>query len=255
MNLTELLQKLSYGPLSELSVAGEGSGTVPAANIPRLVIPINDALNKLYARFNLQKRTIVLETVDGVYAYRLAPQFAQTSGSAEPNKYIKDSPAQPFTGDVLQVIDILGNQSALPVDPKYINQPRLEDENDYVSLPLNDRNDRLSWHTPSYDTLAMDYPKTGDRYFVQYRAKHAPIPLQPEETGAVEIRIPDVLETALLSSVAASVYGGMSMESAIGKAKLHGANYEAECAFHELQNTFLQFSEDTNVKPALRGWV
>lgn len=254
MNLTELLQKLSYGPLAELAVAGEGSGAVPPANVPRLVIPINDALRKLYTRFALQKRTVILETVDGVYAYQLAARFAQTSGSSEPNKYLKDTPAMPFLDDVLQVTDILGNLASLPTDPKYITQPRA-DENDYVPLALNDRNDRLSWHTLSYDTLGMDYPKTGDRYFIQYRAKHAPIPLQPADTSAVEIRLPDLLEPALLSSVAASVYGGMSMETALAKAQMHEKNYEMECQRLEGQDLFLQFNEGTNVKPALRGWI
>lgn len=253
MNLTELLQKLSWGPLAELSIAGEGSGFVPPENVPRLVIPINDVLRKLYARFALQKRTVILETVDGVYAYQLAPQFAQLSGSTEPNKYLKDTTANPFLNDVLQVTDILGNEAALPTDPKYVNQPRL-DENNYVSLPLNDREDRLSWHALSYDTLSMDYPKTGDRYFVQYRAKHASIPLQPAEPGEIQIRIPEQLETALLSGVAACIYGGMSMEAALGKAKMHAGIYEEECLRLELADMFNQFVEATNTKPAKGGW-
>jgi hypothetical protein len=253
MNLTELLQKLSYGPLAELAVAGEGSGVVPPANIPRLVIPLNNALTKLYARFKLQTRTMILETVDGVYAYRLAPQFAQLSGSTELNKYIKDTVDNPFLDDVIQVTSIMGNQASLPTDPHYITQPR-SDTNDYVDLPMNNVNDRLSWHTLSYDTLGMDYPKTGDRYFIQYRAKHAPIPLQPADASLVEIHIPDQLELALLSSIAGAIYAGISSDTAVGKANMHAKAYEAECQRCELQDMFNQFSESTNLKPVLGGW-
>ncbi|WP_199097199.1 hypothetical protein [Dyella sp. ASV21] len=254
MNLSELLQKLSYGQLSELPIAGEGTGVVPEANIPKLVVRINDALAKLYARFDLQKRTVILETVDGVYAYQLAPQFAQTSGSSEPNKYLKDTVANPFLDDVLQVTAILANQAALPTDPNYITTPRL-DENDYIPMPLNDVEDRLSWHTLSFDTLAMDYPKTGDRYFIQYRAKHAPIPLKPDDLDKVQIRIPSQLETALLSHIAGNVYAGMSMEMSLAKSQQLLALYEAECKFHEERDTFTQFNESGNVKPLLGGWV
>lgn len=254
MNLTELLQKLSYGPLSELAIAGEGMGEVPIENIPKLIIPINDALTKLYARFTLAKETVILETVDGIYAYRLAARFAQLSGSDEPNKYLKDTVGHPFLDDVLQITDVLGNQAALPTDPNYITQPRL-DENDYVALPLNDRNDRLSWHTTRYDTLSMDYPKTGDRYFIQYRAKHVPIPVVPADTDAIEILIPSTLEAALLAYVAKAIYGNMSMESALGKSRMHLAIYEEECAALEAKDAFSQFAESSNLKPQLRGWV
>lgn len=254
MKLSELLQKLSYGQLSELAIAGEGTGKVPDENVPKLIVRINDALTALYTRFDLQKRSVILETADGVYAYQLAPQFAQLSGSSEIYKYIKDTVANPFLDDLLQITDVLGNQGALPTDPNYITVPRLED-NDWISLPLNDRNDRLSWHTLSYDTLAMDYPKTGDRYFIQYRAKHVPIPLQPTELNKIEIRVPAALETALLSHVAGNVFAGMSMESALGKSQMLLKTYEAECSLHELRDTFAQFNEGSNAKPAMGGWV
>jgi len=125
----------------------------------------------------------------------------------------------------------------LPTDPKYLTQPRL-DENNYIGLPLGDRNDPFSWHTLSYDTLGMDYPKTGDRYFIQYRAKHAAIPLQPADTDAIEIRMPEVLEKALLASAASTIYGQMSMESALAKSKLNADIYEVECVQFENRNAF-----------------
>ena len=253
MNLADLLAKLSYGPLSELAMAGEGSGVVPAASIPKLIIAINDALVKLYTRFSLERKTLVLETVDGIYAYRLTQEYAQTSSSNQPNKYIKDSVVYPFTGDVLQVVGVMGNAAKLPTDPEYITQPRLP-VSDYIDLPLNDRNDRLSWHTTAFDTLSMDYPKTGDRYFVLYRAKHAPIPLVPANAAAVDIRLPDVLESALLAYVAYRIYGGMSMEMAVSKSRIHLQVYESECAELENQNLFNQSEASTNMKPVLHGW-
>lgn len=234
MTLAELLQMLSYGPLSELAIGGNGSGTVPAGNIPKLVLRINAALTQLYTRFPLQLRTIAVATVDGLYHYPLRQEFAQTSASSEINKFIQDTVAEPFLGDVLAIASVADSAN--------------------VELPLNDRNDALSWHVTSYDTLSMGYPLTGTTFFVQYQAAHAPIPLVPNDPALVQIRLPRQLENALLACVAAKIYGGMSMEGALGKAQMHEAEYEKECSYHELNNTFGQSAESGNVKPALFGW-
>lgn len=254
MNLALLLQKLSYGHLSDLSIAGEGSGVVPVANIPKLVMRVEDALVQLYTRFPLQLRTLVLETVSGLYHYTLTAPFAQTSGSTELNKYIKDTVAMPFLDDVLLVTAVLGNEATLPKTP-YFTPHGKPDDNNYRLLPLDDTGGELSWFNTSYDTLSMDYPVTGDRYLVQYRAKHARLELQPADPTAVDIRVPSVLENALLSYVAAKVYSGMGGTDAALKTKQLMDEFERDCRFHEDRGTFQQVADYTNTKAMLGGWV
>ena len=237
MNLATILSKLSLGPLSEQSAYGTGSGTIETDKVPQLVHHIGQALIALYTRFPLQIRHIELATVDGLFEYPLQARFAQTSSSTEINKFIQDSAFAPFTGDVLKITAI-------------------SDAATGCELPLNKRHDELSWYTTAYDTLRMGYPKTGDRYRVEYRARHAA--LNPDPTGdlaAIEIRLPDELIPALLAHVAGHVYGGLSMEGALAKSQGHLATYENECQLHENSNTWDQHAEPHNTKFRAGGWV
>jgi len=236
MNLADALQKLSYGPLSELSIAGTGSGSVPVENVPKLVHHIGNALVALYTRFPLQLRTLELETVDGLFEYPLRTAFAQTSSSTELNKFIKDSAFDAFTGDVLKVVGIT---DVLTGD----------------ELPLNRRHDDLSWFITSYDTVRMGYPKTGDRYRIEYRARHAPLPVNPTAPEEIELRLPIELEAAFLAHIAGGVYGSMSMEGALAKAQGFMATFEGECSQHENANTWDQHNEPENTRFEQGGWV
>lgn len=236
MNLANLLSKLSLGPLSEQSAFGTGSGTIETDKVPQLVHHISQALIALYTRFPLLIRTLELETVDGLFEYPLQARFAQTSNSTEINKFIKDSGFNPFTGDVLKITGI-------------------QDAATGCDLPLNKRHDELSWYTTSFDTVKMGYPKTGDRYRIEYRARHPALEPNPSDLAAVEIRLPDELVPALLAYVAGHVYGGMSMEGALAKSQGHLTTYENECQLHEQANTWDQHAEPHNTKFRAGGWV
>lgn len=236
MNLANILSKLSLGPLSEQAAYGTGAGSVETDKIPQLVHHIGLGLTALYTRFPLLIRTLELETVDGLFEYPLQARFAQTSSSTEPNKFIKDSGFNPFTGDVLKVTGI-------------------QDARTGCDLPLNKRHDELSWYVTSYDTVRMGYPKTGDRYRIEYRARHAALEPNPTDPSTVEIRLPDELVPALLHYVAGQVYGGLSMEGALAKSQGHLTSYENECQLHEQTNTWDQHNEPHNTKFCAGGWV
>ena len=220
MNVENLLQKLSFGPLSELAIAGDGSGVVPTPNIPKIILRVNNALSALYTRFPLEKKAIVIETRNGLWAYPLRREFAITSDSTEPNKFIIDSPAQPFLGDVLMVDGIANAENC--------------------ALPFNVANDEESWHKVSYDTISSNHINDQERLFVHYRARHFEFDLNKPELET-EIRIPSSLEAALLAHIAGNIYANMSMEGALAKAQAHLSNYENECSFHEERNTFAQW--------------
>lgn len=236
MKLADILTKLSLGPLSEQAAFGTGAGSIDADKVPKLVFHIGQALVALYTRFPLRMRSLELETVDGLFEYPLQPRFAQSSTSTEINKFIKDSIADPFLGDVLKITAISEAGSC-------------------KELPLNKRHDELSWFTPGYDTVRMGYPKTGDRYRIEYRARHPQLEPNPTDPAEVEIQLPDELVPALLAHVAGQVYGGMSMEGALGKSQGFLATYENECQMHESINTWDQHNEPFNTKFAERGWI
>lgn len=235
MLLSDLFQQLSVGPLQDLAIAGAGTGTVPVENYPKIMVPVNQALIALYTRFPLHKKSLILEAVDGISTYWLQTDFAQTSASAEPNKYIQDTVEDPFLGDVLQVTGIF--------------------DSEHCPLPLNDKNDCKSWFTPTYDALLMDYAVTGDRYYVEFHARHARLDLAPVDPGLVTVRVPPVLETAFMYCIAGYVYGVMNMEGAVSRSQEFHSRYDALCQFVEERNTLNNFTDSSNMKPELGGWV
>lgn len=237
MNFSELLQKLSYGPLAELAIGGTGSGTVPSENIPKLAHHTNNALIALHTRFPLRLKVLDLETVDGIYEYFLRRQFATSSGSTEINKYIKDSMLAPFTGDLLKINSI-------------------SDANG-CSLPLNQKGNELSWFTSGYDSLRMFYPVTGTVYKIEYRARHLALSVNPDnaEQESFQLSIPPELEPALVAHIASGVYGSMSMEGALAKSQNFMATYENEVAIQENVNTWDQHHTAENAAFERGGWV
>lgn len=239
MNFGQLLKKLSHSSLSELAVGGHGSGVVPLEEVPKIAIKTMDALRGLYTRFPLDCRTLTLETVSGIYTYPLRREYAQTSDSDEPNKFIKDTPDNPFTGDIVMVTGV--------------NDDR------FLELPFNDNMRKCEWRLVAYDTLAYSDPVTAERFFVEYRANHPEIPFdaldQEGQYEQIEIRIPTVLERALVVHIASSIYSTMSIEGAMAKADRLMMVYENECLFHEERNTFNQWSAQSERDIRKNGWV
>lgn len=236
MNLADVLTNLSLGPLSEQAAFGTGAGSVEADKVPKLVFHVGQALVALYTRFPLRMRSLELEVIDGIYEYPLQARFAQTSSSTEINKFIKDSIQDPFTGDVLRIVAVAYAATG-------------------CELPLNKRHDELSWFTTGYETIRMGYPKTGDRYRIEYRARHAALEVNPSDPAQVQIQLPNELLPALLAHVAGHVYGGLSMEGALAKSQGFLATYENECLLHEQGNTWDQHHVPQNTRFEQGGWV
>ena len=235
MRFDQALKFLSLDYCRDLPLLGDGSGTVPDKNIPLVAMRANLALMSLYTRFPLQKRTVVLETVDGLHTYFLRKEYAQTSGSAQTYKYLKDTVANPFLGDVLMVTDI--------------------HDSEHNALPLDDRQAEDGWHTAGYDSLRYDCPRTGERFYVDYRAKHADIPLDAEQAKDFVLNLPASLHTAFLAHIAGNVYAGMGGADALNKSQALLMKYENECQFLEEKNVLHHSESSSNMKPALGGWV
>lgn len=241
MNLSTLLTKLSVGPLRDLSIGNSGAGHISAANQPKVTFAANEALRALYARFPLDERTAIIETSNGIYHYKLDPAFAESNvASLQPVKYIKDGMGPTFDGHVLMITDVF--------------------DSGHCPLALNDRNNPKSWHTKGNTGLVMDYPVEGVRYFIGYRKAHPELPVLLDEIETltidqIEIIVPTQLEAALAHHVASGIYAGMNMESSQAKTAYHLQRYEAECVFHENNNTFNGSVAESNMKFENGGWI
>lgn len=233
MKLDDVLLRIVQGPVGDLSLAANGVwSAVTPENRVKLVHAVQTVLTALYTRFPLKTRTLTIGTVDGVFTYPLRAEFAATSTSREPNKFIQDSAADPFLGDVLMIEHVMDSQRN--------------------ELGLNDRRDAASWFTVAYDTLSMDYPLTGQNYFVQYRANHpeldANLPLEGQD-----VAIPPTLLRALLAGVAYEVFCTQTGENAVLKSQELQAKYESLCLEVEADNTVQSSVIDTRSDAILRG--
>lgn len=212
MLVSELFQKLSYGEFSNLSLSSEGSGSIAAGKKGKVVDYLNSALTKLYSRFVLAEKMILIEQVAGIEDYRLSSKFAVSNVSAPPGTelYIKDSLSDPFEDDLIKVLAVYDAAG--------------------TTLPLNDPDDPASVFTPKPLVLQVVDAIDGAPLQVIYQAKHV---LIPDGDDDAEIEIPDVLEMALRAYVAHLGYFHMNGQEHAAKANDYLSIYESECQMVE----------------------
>jgi hypothetical protein len=206
MTLDDLLTSLSYGNLSNLSIGGSGSGTVPDKDKDKVVSCVNQALLKLYTKFVLSEKELTLQTFDNIMSYSLRKIHADTNSDTTAKKYIHDTEWDKFEGGVVKVLAVFNE---------------IGDE-----IPLNREGDLSSMFTPYIDTLQIPYARTGDVYFVQYQAKHAKLTADDLEQ---EINVPFSLTEALSDYVAYAVISPMNGSENSAKAVEHLQKFELQC--------------------------
>lgn len=248
MKLKDIFDQLSYNEISLLSVGGEDQGVISEKNYPQLVAHVNLGLTALFKRFNLKEGEVSLYLFPTIEHYLLDSRFLiGNTRSREPVRYLKDSLVQPFKDDLLKVERVF-------VDSGYW-------------LPLNDKADALSVHTPRTKLLTVpkdiitksnDLPsqyKTSQLKLV-YRANHPQIkiPLGYFDPARVEVELPDSYMEALLYFIAARINTpkGLTEEGNIGNNWY--AKYETECQRLEEQN--LEIDQGvSNTRLIRAGWV
>ena len=236
MNLQEFCADLAYGKLSNLAMAGSGepNGTIAVANRPTVVHAINEALLRLYSRFNIRESSLTLSLRDHITKYWLISKYAETNypqpGVEIP--YILDVPAEPFADDVIRILEVL--------------------DHDGNKLPLNDSENSRSVFTPQPNVLQHLQPVNGEILTVIYQARH---PKLSHEHPHDEVYVPDVLKGALEAYTAYSVFSTMNSQDSSAKASEYIMLYESICAEVEDRDTINQTISVSLTKFQKNGWV
>lgn len=230
MKLKDALRNLSYGVLSNLSIANEGDGSIRDSGLGKVTLAINETLLRIYSRFTLIEKDVFIALQEGVTNYRLLPENAVTNGT-NPRPYILDLPENPFIGDVIKILtayDSLGNQ-----------------------LPLNDSEAPFSLFTPQATVLQVANPIETMAISVLYQAKH---PIMYADQPDQPIMLPSVLEGAFYSHVAYQILDAMGTLESTTRAQAHLANYDSIC-LEMLASDSVQTSISTsNTRFEKRGW-
>lgn len=242
MKISELFRRLSFGELSNLTLSGEGSGTIVDARHPQLIQYINEGLLRLFSRFALRENSVIIEQVDHITSYHLKRQYtesAQVDTLLVPYPYIKDMVGDPFEEDVIRILEVqdsAGNKR-----------------------PLNDVGNINSVFTPAPTTLQVPYPVTGQALEILYQARHPIIrdaPLVEEENILDQvIELPFFLEGALQGFIAAQVYGHMNSVEASNKSIEYLKKVELICQEVEQKDLAGQSFLNTHFKFEDRGFV
>lgn len=234
MNVSDLYEELSYGELSSLAMAVDGTGTIQEEKRPQIIRFANDALVLLYTRFILKEKDLLIEQVEHITNYHLLPEFSECTADPEDGTnypYIKDVPNEKFLGDVCKILTVHNEHGR--------------------EMSLNDSEVTDSFFTPQANVLQVPRPRAGKPLSIVYQAFH---PKLPSDDPEVEIELPLALHNAFRSYIAYKVFSAIGTQESTAKAQEHLGNYEAQCQLatdRDLVNTSVS---TTNSRFEKRGW-
>ena len=234
MNVSDLFTRLSFGELSNTAMAISGSGGILEQNQPKIINYANEALVRLYSKFNLREKDVLIEMVEHITNYHLVSRFAETKydPSVEPYAYIKDLPLEPFEDDVIKILSVYDSFGC--------------------KLSLNDPECEASVFTPQANVLQVPQPVKGAALSVHYQARH---PNLSESRQDEEIQLPLVLEEALTAYIAYKVYTHMNTQEAIATGQGHFMMYQATVDSVIEADTVNTSVSASNSRFHKRGWI
>lgn len=204
MIVSDLLARLSYGPLSNLSIGQDGAGTIDPSKVPVVIQYANDCIQKLFTKFVLIEKQLIIQQSETQTTYKI--NVANTVSSGAVGAYILDTMDNPYTDDLIKILGVFD---------QYGHEIHMNDEGSHYSV-----------FTPRVDTLQVPEPKDGEPLFLIYQAKHPK--LDPSVTTTT-IDIPSILEQALVNYVASEVFSNMNGQENLVKAKDLMDKYTITC--------------------------
>ena len=233
MKIIELFNELALGELSNIDIAREG--VIKELAIPKVINAANEALLKLYSKFLLSERNLIIKVHKHITNYHLLKRFAtsQEGISIEPYLYILDNSNEIFEEDVIRIFDV------------YLNHT--------IKLPINDQTNPLSVYTPQYNIIQYPDPKDNEQLTVIYQAK--PKLLKEENLYTELFDVPWFLMDALKSYIAYKIYTSMNTVECTNKAIEYLTKYETSC-MDALTSGLVQIVEPTVcTKFKVGGWI
>ncbi|MGQ0565597.1 MAG: hypothetical protein ACT4OK_11070 [Gemmobacter sp.] len=234
MTLDQLFSRLSLGVLSNLSIGSEGQGMIPSQHHRRVAMMVDNALTQLYSRFNLLEREMVIRIYGSWTEYPFEKKYADTDPTVGP-KFIEDSLANPFTEDVMKILEIFNEWGE--------------------EVVMNDPGDPTSLFTPNSRLLLVPTPVDGDCYHLLYQAYHPKLALSVPVQLSQPILAPAVLVPAIEHHVAYQVFSAINGMENASKAGEHLGRFEMICSEAETRDQATTSLVQTHSKLEDRGFV
>lgn len=236
MKVGELFSRLATGELSNLSIGAEGK--IHSEDYATLIHHTNAGLLELFSNLVLLEKEVLVEQVEHITNYHLKKVFAESSGSTQPFKYIKDMHCDSFKEDVIKVLSVFTSTGE--------------------RVPLNDSDHSGSYFLPQPDVIQVPHPVDGLSMSVTFQARHPVLEYKTKPISAVldqDINIPFYLESALLSFVAYKIYSHMNGPENTAKGQEHRATFETALQSILDKDTANQTVYTSHTKLEQRGFV
>ena len=234
MTLDDLFRSLSYGELSNLSMSGEGSGTIVEPKHGQVIQATNDALKDMFSRLVLRESELVIRTHDFKNLYYLRKEHAMSDPTVGPLKYILDTPDDPFTGDLVKVLRVSNEIGE--------------------ELPMGDAEQWASVFLPQFDCVQFNHPGYGQVFGVIYQAYHPTLVSGGDDYLQQEVLVPPMLMESLRIKIAHLIFSSMSGQEYGTKAQSLEAQYEGKYLMINQDNLIGGAEMGTNVKLYRRGF-
>lgn len=234
MLLSEVVEFLTYGSLSQLAITNNGKEVEPN-DYKKFIGYINLGLTQLFTRFNLKQEEAIVRLYDNIYSYRLHDKYATSNtGSSAPIKWIEDSVEYPFKNNVLKIEAIY--------------------DEDGVERVLNNSTVENSIYTPQFDIIQVLDPVPTNTLSIIYRANHDKLVVDPStDLTTIDVDIPSYLLAALDYYLASLLITPVGMEGE-GQGTNFLQKYEMEC--RKIENLGLVNQEVmTDNRITMMGWV
>lgn len=209
MDFETFLKDLCLSELSDLAYVdpdAEVPAEYPSAALRIKLLPtINAALRQIYINHQIIQKELVLRTSADVTRYYLRPENAVTN-VAMAEKYIIDSPDNPYIGDLARVDEVL-DQNGVRVFA-------------HVDNPIGGL-----VRMPRWDCLTFSTPTDGAEYLIRFRAT-APKMVESQIDSNVMLELPPGYVDLLRMRVAERVYGVQKTQESVAKAM----HYKSEAA-------------------------
>lgn len=234
VTVEELFKRLSFGQLSNLAMGSDGQGTIRLEDQNKVINALNSALVRIYTRFNMLEKQLMIQQVGHITNYHLDKRFSRVNPDRLPQHpgYLLDLPNEPFNDDAVKILAVFNKCGE--------------------QLPLNVSLVQTSLYTPYPTTLQVPYPDDGEPLGLLYQATHERLRYGVKEA---EVRIPVALEDALLSLTAYYIYSAIGTQEATAKASEHLNLFDVTAKDVEAQGAASIFDQAGHIKFQLRGFV
>jgi len=234
MKLSNIFEYLAQGELAQHYVATSSCGSIEPENYHKLIPNINMALLELYKRFPVVRKGVLIAVNPLITNYPLREKYAINSTLSSPDKYIMDSPEEPFKGDILLIEDVVDEIGTV--------------------LYLNEDTTQYAIYTPTFDTVTIPAPELGQYLNIGYRASPEHIPsvgIDPEE---YEVLLPPVMLEALLLYVYSKYHSGLDEQIVEGTRVNFAREFEKSVSRIEY-GTLINKTNHRNSKFTMNGWI